>query len=57
MKETWVIVNSKGEYLKKVLNAFTQEYTTDKFQALQYEDKSSALNECDVFESPKLITI
>lgn len=29
MEEQWVIINMQGEYLKRVINSLSEEYTTN----------------------------
>ncbi|WP_438498049.1 hypothetical protein [Paenibacillus sp. IHBB 3054] len=54
--EQWVIVNLQGEYLKKVINSLSEEYTTDLSQALKFGSKRAAQKECDVFEGVRQIS-
>jgi hypothetical protein len=53
--EQWVIVNLQGEYLKKVINSLSEEYSTDLNEALKFGSKLEAQKECDVLEYPKQI--
>lgn len=54
--EQWVIVNQKGEFLKRVLNHLSEEYTTDVNQALKFNSKEEAIKECDVFEGVRQVS-
>lgn len=55
MEEQWVIINMQGEYLKRVINSLSEEYTTNVSEALKFGSKLAAQKECDVFEGVKQI--